>query len=89
MTKRKIEVTLLSFFDAEKLLNFTEKPDILFLDIEMNGINGIETGKIIKQKNPNCIIFFVTSHNNYITDIFRLDSFQFLQKPINHEQNRA
>lgn len=86
-TLNDIQYTLNTYESGEKLLNGIEKDkvDILFLDIEMNGIYGIETGKIIKQKNPNCIIFFVTSHNNYITDIFRLDSFQFLQKPINHE----
>lgn len=86
-TPSDIQYTLNTYESGEKLLKGIEKDkvDILFLDIEMNGINGIETGKIIKQKNPNCIIFFVTSHNNYITDIFRLDSFQFLQKPINHK----
>lgn len=86
-TLSDVQYTLNTYKSGEELLKGIEKDkvDILFLDIEMNGINGIETGKIIKQNNPNCIIFFVTSHNNYITDIFRLDSFQFLQKPINKE----
>ena len=86
-TPDNIQYNLYSFYSGEELVKAIEKDtiDILFLDIEMKEINGIEIGKIIKQNNPNCIIFFVTSHNNYITDIFRLDSFQFLQKPINKE----
>jgi len=60
-------------------------PDIVFMDIEMDGANGLETVKEIKQQRPQCIIFFVTSHSNYIADIFRLGTFQFLQKPMNKE----
>lgn len=71
------------YISGEDLLEHKGVIDILFLDIEMPGISGIEAGKIIKQQNPNCIFFFITSHNNYLTEIFRLDSFQFLKKPIN------
>ena len=86
-TPDNIQYNLYSFYSGEELVKAIEKDtiDILFLDIEMKEINGIEIGRIVKQKIPNCIIFFVTNHNNYITDIFRLGSFQFLQKPINYE----
>lgn len=72
------------YLSGEELIdNFkNEKIDILFLDIEMKGMNGLETAKVIKDYYQDCIVFFVTSYNKYITDIFRLDSFQFLQKPI-------
>lgn len=68
---------------ALSLLSGGYIPDIVFMDIEMDGVNGLDAVKEIKQTKPQCIVFFVTSHSNYIADIFRLGTFQFLQKPIN------
>lgn len=76
---------LFKFASGEELLNaFLQKRlDILFMDIELVQMNGIETVRKLKAEQPNCLVFFVTSHDNYITDAFRLNSFQFLQKPVN------
>lgn len=81
-----MQYSIKSFKSGEELLDYVKNSiiDILFLDIEMKNLNGIETAKELKKYLPDCIIFFVTSYNNYITDVFRLNSFQFLQKPINH-----
>lgn len=86
-TPNEIKYEINTYFSGEDLLSSVNdcKIDILFLDIEMKELNGIETAKELKKYFPDCIIFFVTSYNNYITDAFRLNSFQFLQKPINYD----
>lgn len=56
--------------------------DIVFLDIEMDGLSGIETGKRLRKLQRDIIIIFVTSHISYVSDAFRQDAFQFLLKPV-------
>ena len=57
--------------------------DIIFLDVEMSGINGIDTAEEIRKKAPEAIIIFVSSHKNYVFDAFRCEALHFLVKPIN------
>lgn len=60
--------------------------DIAFLDIEMLDVTGIDIARYLKRMNENTIIFFVTSHMNYVSDTFRVGAFQFLTKPIKQEE---
>ena len=46
--------------NGEDLLADSMDKDIVFLDIEMPGLNGIYVGNELKNKNPNIIIFIVT-----------------------------
>lgn len=62
--------------------------DIVFLDIEMDGITGIETGLKLRKIRRDVIIIFVTNHINYVSDAFRLDAFQFLLKPVEEKEFR-
>lgn len=77
---------LACFFDGESLLADTGKKDILFLDIEMPGMNGIYIGNELKKHNKNIIIFIVTSYSQYLDDAMRFHVFRYLSKPI--EQQR-
>lgn len=60
-----------------------EKPDIVFLDIEMNGLNGLEIAKKLPQK---CCLIFTTAHAQYALDGFDLDAVDFLHKPIAYDR---
>lgn len=56
--------------------------DIVFLDIEMNGLSGIETAKIMRQSGNNCRIIFLTSHAKYVFSAFDVCASHYLLKPI-------
>jgi len=58
------------------------KPDIVFLDIEMEGINGIETGVKLREQFNDVIIVYITGYSNYALDAFRVKSFDYLIKPV-------
>jgi len=58
------------------------KPDIVFLDIEMEGINGIETGVKLREQFNDVIIVYITGFSDYALDAFRVKSFDYLIKPI-------
>lgn len=73
------------FRGTEELLEFYKNggySDILFIDIEMDGINGIEAAEIIRALSPRTIIIFVSAHSDYIFDAFRLEALHFLVKPV-------
>lgn len=60
--------------------------DIAFIDIEMEGINGVEVAETIKESAPETIIIFVSSHSNYVFDAFRIEALHFLVKPISEKE---
>lgn len=70
------------FSDGEALLSDKGEKDILFLDIEMPGINGIYVGNELKRKYKNIIIFVVTSYPEYLDDAMRFQVFRYLSKPL-------
>ena len=45
--------------------------DIVFLDIEMPGMNGIYVGNELKKVNRNVIVFVVTSYSEYLEDVYK------------------
>ncbi len=68
--------------DAIEILN-TENIDLLFLDINMPGISGIEFLKSLS--NPPKVIF-TTAYRNFAVDAFELDAIDYLVKPISFER---
>lgn len=60
------------------------KPDLVFLDIEMPGISGIDMLKKIKQQIP--IVIFITSHPEFALDGFELAAFDYIIKPLTEER---
>lgn len=70
---------------GNELLSFCKKynPDILFLDIELGDINGIEIAKYLRQSFPILIIVYITNHPNYVFSCFETEPLDFLRKPIN------
>lgn len=58
--------------------------DVYFLDIEMEGLNGIELAEEIRRKSVSGEIFFVSFHENYVFDAFGLKAGGFIRKKELH-----
>ena len=80
--EKSISLNIFQFENGEKLLKNELLFDLVFLDVEMESINGIETGKELKKRNPRNIIFVITSYNGYLDDAFKINAFRFLSKPL-------
>ncbi len=74
------------FHNGESLLSDTNGIDILFLDVEMPGMNGIYVGNELKKRNRNIIIFIVTSYAEYLDDAMRFHVFRYLSKPLDKQR---
>ncbi|MBS6506799.1 MAG: response regulator transcription factor [Paraclostridium bifermentans] len=78
---------VLEFEKGEELLeNYPEKLDILLLDIQMGGLNGIETAKKIRQFDTNVIIIFTTAVFDFIQQGYEVRAFRYLLKPISYDE---
>ena len=71
---------------GEELLTAQKPPDILFLDIQMQGKNGMETAKEIRKHNKNMILVFVTVIEDYVFQAFDVGAFHYLIKPFTDEK---
>ena len=69
---------------GEELLNSPECSSLtlLFLDIEMDGMSGIEVKKILEQSNPYTYIVFNTTHQEMMPEAFGCNVISFISKPF-------
>lgn len=78
------------FTSGNELIGYLKKKnwecyDVFFLDIEMQGINGIKTAQEIRKSDQKALIIYVTNHQDYVYDVFETLPFRFLKKPIEKE----
>lgn len=82
-------ILIKKFTNAKSLLFAMEQNagfDILFMDIELENENGIEIVERIKNKYFGLIVIYVTSHQEYVYDIFKTEPLDFIRKPFNEER---
>ena len=74
------------YLSGEKLIASGSKPDVLFLDIQMPGMDGMETAKMLRQDNEDMILIFVTAAEEYVFQAFDVGAFHYLVKPFSDEK---
>ncbi len=70
------------FSSGESFLANYKHFDILFVDIELKGMLGVDLAVKIREIDKNILIVFTTSHTSYISDAFSSIPFQYLIKPV-------
>lgn len=70
------------YYSGDEAAKNSEKIDIAFLDVEMNGINGIEVSKILRKNNKDIVVFIITSYMGYLDDAMDEGVFRYINKPI-------
>lgn len=85
---RDCAVELACFSGAEPLLFrlAEEAPDLLLLDIEMPGMNGMELARRVRNQNELCQIVFVTGYSDYIAEGYDVAALHYLMKPVAREK---
>ena len=77
------------FSSGRDLINAIENFDIIFLDIQMAGLNGIDTAKLLRKRKNEAVLIFVTGVKDYVFDAFDVSAFHYLLKPIQEEKFTA
>lgn len=82
------EVVCRTFASGDELLRSFRAGEqkAVFLDICMEGTNGIETARQLRAADPDLLIVFVTSSPEYVWDAFPVHPFDYLLKPYTEEK---
>ncbi len=79
---RDIDLEIHTFYSSKELLNSDITFNIAVLDVEMPDINGIETGKMLRLKNPHIVLLYVTAYRQYLDEALNLNAARFFEKPL-------
>lgn len=74
--------------DGQSALRLFDKyvPEVVFMDIEMPGMTGVECAKEILAKEPDTYIVFSTAHDEYMGEAFEMYAFDYILKPFKIER---
>lgn len=82
------DVSVREFDSGQKLLEAADSeylPDIVLLDIAMDGMNGMETAKKLRE-NSDMLLIFVTGIKEQVFQAFDVGAFHYLLKPVEKEK---
>ena len=71
---------------AEEFIECANENDLVLLDIEMPGVNGIEAGLQAKKRNPELKIIMFTGAEGYGEEIFDIGAVDYIKKPFKSER---
>lgn len=86
--KEKAGISTDLYETGDALLAADKKFDIVFLDIQMEGTDGIETAKKLRERDEDAILIFITGIREYVFEAFDVAAFHYLLKPIEEEKFR-
>ncbi len=80
--KKNVEISVVQYSSGEELLKSNKEIDILFLDIGMRGMDGIETARRLRGHGYNGFLIFITVLKEMVFQSFEVQPFDYLVKPV-------
>ena len=84
--KKNREIRLRTFLSGEELLNDEGQIDILFLDIQMKGMDGLETARKLRAGQFRGFLIFITVLKEMVFQSFEVQAYDYLVKPVDEKQ---
>lgn len=88
LEEMKISCTIRQYNSGRELLRAQEDFDIIFLDIIMRDLDGIQTAQLVRGKAYDRILIFLSSSRDYVFDAYDVEAFQYLLKPLDGHKLR-
>ena len=76
------------FSSGYALLKSSEEFDVIFLDIQMERPDGMETAKLLRQRDNHSLLVFVTVLKECVFDAFQVEAYDYLLKPLDSARFR-
>ncbi len=83
--KKNIDISVVQYLSGEELLESGNGMDILFLDIGMQGMDGIETARRLRAQGYKGFLVFITVLREMVFQSFEVQPFDYLVKPVQGE----
>ena len=84
--KKNREIRLRTFSSGEELLNYDGQIDICFLDIQMKGMDGMETARRLRADKFQGFLIFITVLKEMVFSSFEVQAYDYLVKPVEEKQ---
>ncbi len=84
--KKNREIHFRIFLSGEELLNYDGRIDILFLDIQMKGMDGMETARKLRADQFRGFLIFITVLKEMVFQSFEVQAYDYLVKPVDEIQ---
>ncbi|MCI8991794.1 MAG: response regulator transcription factor [Eubacterium sp.] len=84
--KKNREIHLRTFTSGEELLNYNGQIDILFLDIQMKGMDGMEAARKLRASKFRGFLIFITVLKEMVFSSFEVQAYDYLVKPVDEKQ---
>lgn len=85
---KELEIQTETYHSAESFLSdFNTKAfNLVFMDIYMDGITGVEAAQEISRKNSDVLIVFLTTSPDHMQEAFRIHAFDYIAKPVEKDR---
>ena len=80
------DAELVLYQTGKELLDARDQIDILFLDIQMPGKDGMETAREFRKRSSDTVLIFVTAREEYEFEAFDVKAFHYLVKPFSDKK---
>lgn len=87
--RKNVEIKISQFGSGEELLRYNKSIDILFLDIQMDGIDGMETARKLRSQNYKGYLIFITVLKEMVFQAFEVQAYDYLVKVMYDDPKRA
>ena len=84
--KKNREIRLWTFASGEELLSYNGQIDILFLDIQMKDMDGMETARKLRADKFRGFLIFITVLKEMVFQSFEVQAYDYLVKPVDEKQ---
>ena len=84
--EKNVLFNIFEFDDGKKLIADKGAYDIIFLDHQMNELNGLDTIRLLREKNKDTKVIFVSSYSEVVFDSMKYNAFRFIVKPVQQEK---
>jgi DNA-binding LytR/AlgR family response regulator len=74
------------YSSGQALLTAKKQFDLVFLDIQMDGIDGMKVARELRRTHADTILIFVTGVKDYVFEAFDVSAFHYLLKPLDEEK---
>lgn len=88
LKKMCVPCVVRQYNSGKALLKEAAAYEIIFLDIMMDEMDGMQTARMLRRNYPEKILVFVSSSRQYVFDAFGVEAFAYLVKPVKEDELR-
>lgn len=87
--ENRLDIELSEYSDGDGFLRSAEEFSVVFMDIYMNGSDGVQTARKLRERDSSCILIFMTTSAEHMPEAFSCHAFEYIVKPFSPQRVKA